>query len=529
MELSVSKLVELYDYQKQALKAIVASFKVQMAVLVVMATGLGKTKVAAHFARQEFKENKRGLFLCHDNGIMDQAILEFSEVLGPLAVIKTFYGSDKDWNADKADMLFASFQSFREWCVVFDQKHFDYIIVDESHHGHAETYKDVIQYFQPAKLLGMTATPNRGDEQDIREIFGQEVVNIPLPEALAKGWLTPVEYRILNDGIDTEKLREIAKSVLEDGQRISVKQLNESIFVELRDEAITEKILEFSEDKQTIIFCKNIAHTENFQRYLPNSAVIHSKTTGKNINRKTLAEFKNGNIQYLLAVNKMNEGIDAPSVEVGAFLRATDSATIFWQQLGRLLRKMAGKEKVIVLDFVANCERLLVMRDLVREVVAIREKEEGHIINKDDNGEDKLIVSGASFDFIFSDEQIDILAIFDRLNVEFYKTWQEASAVCIANKVLGVTDYNNRRKAINSKLSGYPDIYYKDFPGWSKFLGKIYETWQEASAVCIANKVLSGTDYNNRRKAIDSKLPSNPYEHYKDFPGWKKFLGKIKS
>ncbi len=519
MELSISKLVELYDYQKQALKDIVAAFKVQMAVLVVMATGLGKTKVAAHFARQEFKEGKRGLFLCHDNGIMDQAILEFSEVLGSRAVIKTFYGTDKDWNADKADMLFASFQSFREWCVVFDQKHFDYIIVDESHHGHAETYRDVIQYFQPEKLLGMTASPNRGDEQDIREIFGEEVVSIPLPEALAKGWLTQVEYHILNDGIDTKKLREIAKSVLEEGQRISVKQLNESIFVELRDEVIAKQILKYSEGKQTIVFCENIVHTENFQQYLPNSAVIHSKITVKNRNRKTLEEFKNGNIQYLHAVNKLNEGIDAPSVEVGAFLRATDSETIFWQQLGRLLRKMPGKEKVVVLDFVCNCERLMMMRDLAREVKEFA----GSYY---DLTKDKLMVNGASFDFIFSDEQIDILEIFDRLNVEFYKTWQEASEVCIANKVLGVIDYRNRRKAMDQKLHSHPDIYYKDFPGWLVFLDKFYKTWQEASAVCIANKVSGQVDYGSHYKLIDPKLPSDPYGCYKDFPGWKIFLGK---
>lgn len=319
--------MKLYNYQEIAFQRIIDAFKVSNKALMVMATGLGKTIVSAFIVKNELSQKKKGLFLCHENDILDQAISTYRQVLGDVVVLGIFYGSRKDWDADLADVLFASFQSFNEWHQAFDKDHFDFIVVDESHHGQAPTYKEIIDYFKPEKLLGMTATPDRGDEKDIRDLFGEEVVNYTLEEAIAKGWLTNVEYHVLNDGLDIDELKAIMREALEGKERISVKQLNERIFVKMRDTEIAEKILSFG-SRKAIIFCENIDHVDNFAKHLPDAAVFHSRFSNKH-NAKTLQKFKDGKLHFILSVNKFNEGIDVPEAELIIFLRGTDSKRIF--------------------------------------------------------------------------------------------------------------------------------------------------------------------------------------------------------
>jgi len=516
-------MIELYDYQEVAYQKLQEIFKNVWRALMVMATGLGKTIVSAFIAKDEIALGHRGLFLCHENDILDQALEEYRLVLGDEVVLRTFYGDTKDWQADNADMLFASFQSFSEWHQAFDRSHFDFIIVDESHHGQAPTFKEVIDYFKPKKLLGMTATPNRGDEKDIRDIFGEEVVNYSLEEAIANGWLTNVEYRILHDGINSRKLKAIMHDVLEDGERISVKQLNESIFVKMRDEEIAKIILSYN-SRKTIIFCENIDHVENFAKHLPDSAVFHSKLTDVH-NRKILQSFKEGKKRFILSVNKFNEGIDVPEAEMIVFLRSTDSETIFRQQLGRGLRKADGKQKVIVLDFVANVDRLAFLREMADKISKFAKDSKPQLTKQ------KFFIEGETYNLVFDNQLIDLLEILSRLNAEFYQTWQEASKVAIAWGVESQRDYQKNYKC-DPKLPSNPNRFYSDFPGWRVFFGKepyrksigLYNTWKEASKATIALDVKSKIEYKNNYK-LDPKLPSNPDASYLDFPGWLVFLG----
>lgn len=515
-------MIELYDYQKLAYSKLRETFEYLQKALMVMATGLGKTIVSAFIAKDEIAQGNRGLFLCHENDILDQALKEYRLVLGEKIILKTFYGDNKDWQADKADMLFASFQSFSLWHQAFDKKHFSFIIVDESHHGQAPTYKEVIDYFEPEKLLGMTATPNRGDEQDIRDIFGEEVVNYSLEEAIAHGWLTNVEYRILHDGINTHKLKKIMHDVLEEGERISVKQLNESIFVKMRDEEIANIILRYN-SRKTIIFCENIDHVENFAKHLPDSAVFHSKISSKH-NQKILQSFKEGRKRFILSVNKFNEGIDVPEAEMIVFLRCTDSETIFRQQLGRGLRKAEGKQKVIVLDFVANVNRLAFLKELAGKISRFAKNPELQLTKQ------KFFVEGETYNLIFDDQLVNLLEVLNRLNAEFYLTWQEASTAALTLGIKSQRDYRNNYKQ-DPKLPADPFQKYPDFPSWINFLGKeqkdYYLTWQEASTATLNLGIKLIKDYF-QNYSQDPKLPSNPHEKYTDFPSWRVFFGKEK-
>ncbi len=505
----------LYDYQRDALKQVLRAFAIQVAVLMIMATGLGKTVVAAIFAKREYKRKQRGLFLCHENNILNQAFDDFRQELGPKAVLRKFYGMKKDWNADNADVLFASFQSFKDWHKAFDRDHFDYIIVDESHHGPAPTYKRVIKYFKPKKLLGMSALKKRTDELSIEELFGKPVVDFPLEMGLALGWLTYVEYHVKNDGINASMLQKLAQDILEKGKRISIKQLNENIFIKTRDEEIAAEIRKYSKGKKkTIIFCENIKHAENFSKYLPGSVLFHSHRTDDQ-NRQALQDFRDGKVTEILAVDKFNEGIDVPNVEVIVFLRSTGSLNVFLQQLGRGLRKIKGKKKVIVLDFVANCERLMYLAEMGGKV-------NEYLGSGLDLSKEQLHVSGDAFDFIFTDQQIDILEILKRLKADFYPTWEEAGEAATKLGIKSLREYKKKYR-LDHKLPSHPEDYYTDFPGYRIYLKQKYFTCEEAAIAARKLGFRSQAEYFNDYKK-DSRLPSDPSAFYRDFPGWIKFL-----
>jgi superfamily II DNA or RNA helicase len=158
--------------------------------LVVMATRLGKTIMAALDVKRFLEDPKaRLLFLCHKTDILYQARSEFEVVLGHEKTYGFFHGKDKSFH--KVDCLFSSFETMSNYIEMFRPDEFDYVIVDESHHSHAETYLPIINYFHPKFLLGLTATPNRMDQKDITEIYGKPVYELPLEKALALGYFDP--------------------------------------------------------------------------------------------------------------------------------------------------------------------------------------------------------------------------------------------------------------------------------------------------------------------------------------------------
>lgn len=412
------RVIKPYVYQKTSFKLLVTALQKYRRALMVMATGLGKTITSILVLLHFLKPKNRVLFLCHDTGILDQAFRDFKEFLSDAYSCTKFYGQKKDWNADTHNIVFATFQSMASHLAdgvkrnIFSNTHFDYIIVDEGHHAKAETYESVLEYFIAKWKMAMTATPDREDEEDITEIFGKPVVNIELPEAIAKGWLTPVDYRVLSDGLNEELIKKLVAEVLDDNVRITEKQINERIFVKIRTQEQVKEILKESKDKQAIIFCQNITHLRHVAEFLPQSVWVHSKQTDDE-NKETMRAFKKKRARHILVVDKFNEGIDIPSVELIVFLRGTDSRRIFLQQLGRGLRKLLGKKKVTILDFVGNIRRIQEIKTLVERIRSLVPK----------GGKRKVFtplhVEGAGFTFDFTENVVDLLKVFNRNQVEF--------------------------------------------------------------------------------------------------------------
>ncbi|HSX18437.1 MAG TPA: DEAD/DEAH box helicase [Candidatus Saccharimonadales bacterium] len=389
----MSELLAKYEYrgvQLEAQEAIEAArLNGEGCGLLNMATGLGKTYVAAKDVKKHLESNPddRVLVLCHNNDILLQAHETFGEVL-PDSVTHghAFAGNLQD----QAQVVYASFGTMNSPTLfdgvplyqMFDAHEFNYRFVDEGHHSPARTHRQVIEYFQPSKstdfLLGVSATPHRRDGRNVFEIFGPELYTKTLEEALAEGLLTPVIYKTY-----TDRLREM----LENGEPIeglTLSQLNKEIFVPRRDEEIAEILFDEMADipnPHAMIFCQSIEHAKSMAKLLPEAVAIHSKLK-PDLQRELKAAFKAGEFPVACVVDKFNEGIDLPNVNFVGFLRSTSSWRIWLQQLGRGLRTVEGKEFVKVVDLAADLERIEMILELEDKVRKVKAEQEGQPIEE---------------------------------------------------------------------------------------------------------------------------------------------------
>jgi len=512
-------------YQKLSITKALKALKLTGKALVVMATGLGKTITSALIVKDS--KAKRTLFLVHNNFILDHAIDDFRLIFNEKKVKMRIYNGLFREGVEDADIVFASWQTMSKKLRQWRRQHFDLVVVDEAHHTEAEKWKPVVRYFI-AKKLGITATPDREDEADIRETFGDEVVNIPLEEAIARGWLPSVEYHIVTDeSLDDHALQVLALEIRQGKKRFTMAEVNRRIFIKKRDEEIAKIINGYKE--KALVFCGDITHANSVAGFLENARPFHSKTQKSSRktaerNRETLGMLSTGEITRVTAVNAFNEGVNVPSIGLIGFCRVIGVLNIFRQQLGRGLRP--GKDKLIALDFVGNLERIQLVIEMMNRVADLHEK----FVSEEEREREGYVrkrfeVSGKGFQFIFSDKTVDLIEILRHCKRELYSTWQEASAAAIK---LGFCDSKAYRKgySIDPCLPSAPDACYPDFPGWHVFLKRYYGTWREASEAAATLGIKSQLDYA-KKYSKDPKLPSSPAVYY-SLPGWDYFFGKKK-
>lgn len=322
-------------------------------LLVVMATGLGKTVVAGFELERLLEEDPgRVLFLSHDTRINAQGRETYEEMFGDKYTHGNFNGEEK--HLHRVDFLYATFQTMANHRQKFGRREFKYIVIDESHHLMAETFFPTVEYFIPKLFLGLTATPERTDGLDITDFFGEPVINLGLFKALAKGYLCEVDYRLMTDEIQNLDVLDTPVG------KLSIAELNRRLFIPKRDEEMVRLIAEKSaavKNPRTIIFCASVQHAENLAKLIPDSVVLHSKVKGKKERKRRLDAFRSGEAKTILTVDMLNEGINVPEANILVFARSTASRRIYLQELGRGLRWAEGKV-LLVLDFVANCERI---------------------------------------------------------------------------------------------------------------------------------------------------------------------------
>ncbi len=313
--------------------------------LIISATGSGKTYLAAFDARNFAA--KRVLFVVHRETILKDARKTFMNVFGAEKTCGLYTGNSQDLDCD---FVFASSSMLARHLSEFDKNEFDYICYDEVHHIVAECGKKILNYFNPEFLLGLTATPERMDNQDIFELFEQNVpFELRLRDAINNDLVVPFHYYGIRDDLINYG---------EDNPNIIAKNIAESNNVDFIVKEIEKHRLK-TEKLKAIAFCTNIAHCNLMANELSMRGYSTLALTGENNTGERLKAFNDlqdetNDLEIICAVDILNEGVDIPAINMVLFLRPTESSTIFLQQLGRGLRKYENKEYLTVLDFIGN-------------------------------------------------------------------------------------------------------------------------------------------------------------------------------
>ncbi len=319
--------------------------------LVVLATGLGKTWLAAFDANQVGA--KRILFVAHREEILNQAAETFLRIR-PGSSIGFYNGNTRDM---AVDILCASVQTLGRNAHLerFAQQHFDYVVVDEFHHAAAPTYRRLLAYFTPRFLLGLTATPDRTDQSDILSLCDDNLVfTCNLFEGIHSKLLAPFRYYgILDEFVD---YRDIPWR----NGRFDPEALSSKLATLGRARHALAHWLEHRQ-LRTLAFCASIKHAEfmatQFQKAGISAAAVYA---GSSMGRAdALEQLRDGQLAVIFSVDLFNEGVDLPSIDTVMMLRPTESKILFLQQLGRGLRNSDGKAHVVVLDFIGNHQSFL--------------------------------------------------------------------------------------------------------------------------------------------------------------------------
>lgn len=456
--------------------------------IVVAATGVGKTFLATF----DSKEFEKVLFIAHREEILIQAAGTF-ECVRPDSSRGFFSGDRKDRNCD---ILFATVQTLgrKEYLnsEYFLRDKFDYIVIDEFHHAVADSYKNIIEYFRPRFLLGLTATPERLDSQDVFALCDYNLIyEARLKEAINKGWLVPFRYYGVYDETDYN-------SIDYRNGRYDEKQLEQVLNINRRADLILQHYLKYS-SRRALGFCSGRGHAVFMAEYFTKHGIKACAVISGNfatseddseIRRKSpyvlerkdaLEKLRNAEISIVFSVDMFNEGLDIPEVDMVMFLRPTESPTVFLQQLGRGLRKKGNKRYLNVLDFIGNYKKadlipFLLLGDVKNPA---KKTKSDHIPEEDEYPEDCFV----NFDFrlidLFkrvADEQKDI---FDKLKGEYFRIKED-----LRDRPLRLNMYTYMDEAVYSTIRTKKDLNI--FRDYISFLSKIDE-------LSVDEKALVGT------------------------------------
>ncbi len=339
----VPQKVEPRPVQQEALERLAqARREGYKAGLVVMATGLGKTYLAAFDSRQY----PRVLFVAHRDEILRQSRDSFRRVR-PDADLGLYHGDEK---TPDAAIVFASVQTLARHLDAFAPNAFDYVVVDEFHHASAGSYRRVLDHFKPAFLLGLTATPDRLDGADLLALCANKLVyDCNLVEGIRRNELCPFEYFGVKDVVDFEPIP--WKNGKFDEQALTRA-------VETQERA-DQSLREWRKrgGRRTLAFCCTITHADYMARHFAAAGVrcvsVHSGASSSP-RAAAVEALEKGEIDVLFSVEVFNEGLDVPAIDTVLMLRPTESPVIFLQQLGRGLRRADESKVLKVIDFIGN-------------------------------------------------------------------------------------------------------------------------------------------------------------------------------
>lgn len=324
--------------------------------LLVAATGTGKTVMAALDYQRLRKRLPRArlLFVAHRKEILEQSLATFRHALRDAAFGEIWAGGA---HPATFEHVFASIQSLTSnGLETLAPDCFDVVIIDEFHHAAARTYTALLERLAPRELLGLTATPERGDSEPILHWFDDRIAaELRLWDAIEQQHLAPFAYHGISDGTDLTRVT-WKRGRGYDPTELSNVLTGDDALARLIISAVN-RVVPNPESMRALGFCVSVAHAEfmaaQFNKADLRSIAVSAATAAEQ-RRAALHELANGRLRVVFSVDLFNEGIDVPSVDTLLLMRPTDSPTLFLQQLGRGLRREDGKQLCTVLDFVGH-------------------------------------------------------------------------------------------------------------------------------------------------------------------------------
>jgi len=371
------------NYQREALCAIKREWQTVDSTLVVLPTGTGKTVLFASLIRSCFP--KRALVLAHREELIFQAVDKITKVTGFRCEVEM-----GDYRADMGKSLFASPQvvvsTIQTQCsgadgggrmTRFDPALFGLVIVDEAHHATSATYRRTLDYYRQnpnLKVLGVTATPDRADEEALGQVYESVAYDYELLNAIEDGWLVPIQQQIVEvSGLDFSGIHTTAGD-------LNGAELAHVMEEERNLHEIAGPTIEIVGNRRALVFASSVTHAEQLcailNRHREGCSGWVCGKTDKDERRKALASFSSGKLQYVVNVGVLTEGFDDPGVEVVVMGRPTKSRSLYAQMVGRATRPLPGlvdgletaeerrqaiansrKPACLVIDFVGNAGR----------------------------------------------------------------------------------------------------------------------------------------------------------------------------
>lgn len=341
--------MELRPYQQQARAAVEDQWESGIhRTLLVLPTGCGKTIVFAKIIEDQVRAGERVLILAHRGELLEQAADKLQQAVGlGCAVEKAEQSCLNSWYR----VVVGSVQSLQreKRLSQFRADYFDTIVIDEAHHAVSEGYLRILDHFSPAKVLGVTATPDRGDMRNLGSVFESLAFEYTLPRAIKEGYLSPIQAMTIPLKLD---ISDVGMS----GGDFAVSGLGTALDPYL--DQIAEEMAKSCGDRKTVVFLPLVKTSQKFRDILNTHGFRAAEVNGESPDRaQILSDFDAGTYNVLCNSMLLTEGWDCPSVDCVVVLRPTKVRSLYSQMVGRGTRLYPGKENLLLLDFLWHTER----------------------------------------------------------------------------------------------------------------------------------------------------------------------------
>ena len=341
--------MKLRPYQNEAKAAVLKEWdEGNIKTLLVLPTGTGKTIVFASITEECVRRGERVLILAHRGELLEQAADKLKKATGLGAAVEK---AEQSCLGSWFRVVVGSVQTLmREKRLSgFSRDYFDDIIIDEAHHAISDSYQTILRHFDKARVLGVTATPDRGDMKNLGQVFDSLAYEYTLPKAIKEGYLSPIKAVTIPLQLD------LTGVAMQSGD-FKASDIDTALDPYLYQ--IADEMKNYCADRKTVVFLPLVKTSQKFRDILNERGFKAAEVNGESPDRaEILEEFDKGEYNVLCNSMLLTEGWDCPSVNCVIVLRPTKVRGLYCQMVGRGTRLCEGKENLLLLDFLWHTER----------------------------------------------------------------------------------------------------------------------------------------------------------------------------